>query len=187
MFGEIIRVLKPDGTYLCTTLAQEHILKKFLIFFILKGYAIRLDVVRLSSDDTDLVPFLISVQRRDPKLRGVSLADGQDTTKFAKWQDAMSAVRSIQLSSSELRKLRRIGNGIVARLDLHSSDASSSTPRFHLVVVDRKGEKNQGKVAVFIVPMGSEHTWMYSSDEGLLQLAESAQRQRLIVVTLGRG
>lgn len=41
-FGEIYRVLKDDGKYICVTLLQEHILKKMLQYFSSNNWAVKL-------------------------------------------------------------------------------------------------------------------------------------------------
>jgi hypothetical protein len=43
------------------------------------------------------------------------------------------------------------------------------------------------RCAVFLVPQGREHEWLFASEEGQWQLVEQASAARLILVTLNRG
>ena len=43
--------------------------------------------------------------------------------------------------------------------------SNQSVPRYSLVVVDRKARGKAGPLAAFVVPIGQEHEWMFSSAE----------------------
>jgi hypothetical protein len=48
-----------------------------------------------------------------------------------------------------------------------------STPRYSLTIVDNKAAnipQTQSKCAVFVVPIGREHEWMFSNEEGQFQV-----------------
>jgi hypothetical protein len=63
------------------------------------------------------------------------------------------------------------------------------SPRFEVSLVDlkRKPREVNCKYAVFIVPQGREHEWMFANDQGLVKLSETANFARLFVVSLVRG
>jgi ubiquinone/menaquinone biosynthesis C-methylase UbiE len=60
------------------------------------------------------------------------------------------------------------------------------TARFSLTVIDHSLRAKNGTCACFIVPQGREHEWLFTSDEGLKQLAESANFNRLVVASMNR-
>ena len=68
-----------------------------------------------------------------------------------------------------------------------SSAAASAVARYKLVVVDRRVKVRKKPLAAFIVPMGREHEWMFSSEEGQNQLTADAGFSRLAIVTMQRG
>ncbi len=59
--------------------------------------------------------------------------------------------------------------------------------RYKLVVVDRRVKVRKKPLAAFIVPMGREHEWMFSSEEGQNQLTTDAGFSRLAIVTMQHG
>ncbi|GBG81413.1 hypothetical protein CBR_g32089 [Chara braunii] len=73
----------------------------------------------------------------------------------------------------------------------NSGDNSSrvSRGRFTATVLDAKksGMSLAHRCAVFLVPQGREHEWLFSSEEGQWQLVERAGAARLILVVLNRG
>ncbi len=63
-------------------------------------------------------------------------------------------------------------------------------PKYTLTVMDVAPELGGGKsqaVVAFIVPQGREHEYLFSTDDGLRQIAESADCCRFLSVTLNRG
>lgn len=92
------------------------------------------------------------------------------------------------------RKLKQGTEGVILELSLFDHSTGISNPRYLLTIVDQKREntKNKkkssrsGKCGVFIVPQGKEHEWMFATPEGQMQLAETANFDRLIIVALGR-
>ena len=59
--------------------------------------------------------------------------------------------------------------------------------RYSIVVVDRAERVRKQPLAAFIVPIGREHEWMFSSREGQDQLVNDAGFSRLAIVTMHRG
>ena len=59
--------------------------------------------------------------------------------------------------------------------------------RFRLSIVDGEAGSSSLAAAVFLVPQGREHEWMFGSEEGQQSLRDSAGTARLIVVSFGRG
>eukprot|EP00897_Mesotaenium_endlicherianum_P005937 jgi/Mesen1/5371/ME000268S04572 len=60
--------------------------------------------------------------------------------------------------------------------------------RYLAVVLDSKeGAMQSLPCAVFLVPQGREHEWLFAAEEGQWQLVESARAARLILIRLNRG
>ncbi|CAM9246032.1 unnamed protein product [Phaeothamnion confervicola] len=95
--------------------------------------------------------------------------------------------------------LRKLAPGRLEEEPLwRAGDLSGSDPRFTLVIVDVAGPPPRLShaggsgvetvpCAVVLVPRGREREYMFASEEGLHQVAASANCRRLIAVRLGRG
>lgn len=102
---------------------------------------------------------------------GGSAAGGAD----ASWVDAQRALKAIT-------PLSRV------HLTLEDGRAEGAAAvRYKLVVVDRRVKVRKKPLAAFIVPMGREHEWMFSSEEGQNQLTTDAGFSRLAIVTMQHG
>ncbi|CAI5746638.1 unnamed protein product [Peronospora destructor] len=69
----------------------------------------------------------------------------------------------------------------------HGAVEDQVNPRFTLRLVDVHTRGPNGSCAVFLIPQGREHEWMFSTEEGANELATGAGFSRLILVALGRG
>ncbi|QDZ21007.1 methyltransferase [Chloropicon primus] len=65
---------------------------------------------------------------------------------------------------------------------------ANTAPRFRAVVLDLEEKGGEQKpCAVFLVPQGREHEWLFSSGEGQKELLSGCGVLRLIIVSLERG
>ena len=97
-------------------------------------------------------------------------------------QARMRAVEDLERSFSGLRAGQRIADVSLTRED---------RCRFKAAVLDAEEEAScsGGKMqpcAVFLVPQGREHEWLFSSEEGQRELLGGCQVSRLIIVSLLR-
>ncbi len=76
-------------------------------------------------------------------------------------------------------------------LSCESSEQLAKEVRFKAAVLDVRGElprdPRQVSCAVFLVPQGREHEWLFSSEEGRWELLAGCSVTRLVVVSLERG
>jgi spermidine synthase len=95
-------------------------------------------------------------------------------------------IKSLQQFAMLRHYFKRLHTGEVCSVDLWHPDIPEE-PRFTVSVVDiSHKQSSNGQFAIFLVPHGQESNWLFSADEGLQQLAESAGYQRLVVVNLHR-
>lgn len=169
-----------------------------------------LDAV-VSDSESPLCPFLVVITK-DPalttqqrlnlyfqrssttKAKGGSDSEGEG--ELVDVAQASEKVKEKQWMADMRKKIDTLGNGVVFELKLHDQQQQQQqqvqqkedNPKYILTIVDqRKRTQNvNGKCAVFIVPQGREHEWMFATEEGKLQLADTAGYSRLIIVTLGR-
>ncbi|XP_072176738.1 eEF1A lysine and N-terminal methyltransferase-like [Diadema setosum] len=199
MFGEVARVLKLGGRYVCITLAQNHVLSKLLQYFPSEGWMLRIQKVDQSQreDDSDQgspLPVFVVICTKLKKMGAVhtpilevSMSEGRTPSRVTSKDEVRQMVKDFQdyaIVQDRLHKESLCGQPM--SMDLWAPD--SKYPRYTMHIVDRpKGKTLEKKFAVFIVPQGRETEFLFVSDKGRGQLAEQAGFQRLVVVTLHRG
>lgn len=197
MFEEIDRVLRVGGRYVCISLAQKHVIHGALKYFVDRGWLTRIHCLpRTRSDkfqDDFPLPVFTFVFTKFKKIPGTSpilefvMGEDGQAGRYNSENELCEIVEETQnynLIRSNLHKKLQTDEQI--QLDLQSPGTTMS--RFTLTVVDRVKTKQRGnKFAIFIVPQGREIEWMFSTNSGRLQLAETAGFKRLVVVCLHRG
>ena len=196
MLEEISRVLRVGGRYICISLAQEHILNKLLQFFSKLNWFIRVQKVETPSSASPLPVFAFVFTKTRPKpdmsvkmpqiLEMIS-DSSEMVTRLENVEELQQSVQAIQEYALVKKHLKTLHPEEYFQIDLWSAE-SLLDPRYSLTVVDLKPSKSRkGKFAVFIVPQGREHEWMFSVPEGQKQLASSADFDRLVIVAQNRG
>ncbi|XP_035997324.1 eEF1A lysine and N-terminal methyltransferase isoform X1 [Fundulus heteroclitus] len=197
MLGEVSRVLKVGGRYVCVTLAQESVVKLAVEHFVQLGWAVRLHCLQeergKEEEDTFALPVfvLVCTKFRQPMpapILEMCVGDDGAPVRHAQACELLSAVREYQ-AYSVLRKRLRTSTEPGSSLSLTLCDARTGLPRYTLTVQDcPPGAKvpRPNQFAIFIVPRGSETAWLYCSPEGRRQLAASANFRRLVIVSMHR-
>nr|XP_054770161.1 eEF1A lysine and N-terminal methyltransferase-like [Lytechinus pictus] len=199
MFGEIGRVLKVGGRYICITIALENLISKLLSYFSSEGWMVRVHKIDSPNKDDrsesrSPLPIFIVVSTKFKKMAALqspilelSLSEGSSPERVSSIEDIIKAIRSQQdyaMLQHNLNK-RSFCNESVS-LDLYAPN--NKNPRFTLYIVDKpKGKIPANKFAIFIVPQGRETEYLFGTDKGRGQLANQAGFQRLVVATLHRG
>ncbi|GAQ85556.1 S-adenosyl-L-methionine dependent methyltransferases [Klebsormidium nitens] len=78
-------------------------------------------------------------------------------------------------------------NGTAAETERKHSGTDSSSSESSASTSMGSAPARAHRCAVFLVPQGREHEWLFASEEGQWQLVEQASAARLILVTLNRG
>lgn len=193
MFGEISRILKVGGRYVCISLAQEHIASKVLEYFSEAGWMVRVCRVDESEKEEEkrdfhmpVFVFVLTKFKKMPNMKPIlEMAYFDDRIeRLGSQEEVKAAIKEMQhygIVRQQLENKHQTDEEI--SLELFSS--ASNTPRYTLHVVDRPQTSGK-KFAVFIVPEGRETEWLFSSVAGRKQLRDSAGFERLVVVTLHR-
>ncbi|XP_068207837.1 eEF1A lysine and N-terminal methyltransferase isoform X1 [Palaemon carinicauda] len=194
-FTELSRVLRVGGRYVCVSLLQEHIMDYVLQWFPQNCWMVR--VCRCEEAEkarTDVGEFSFPVFvlvctkfRQMPNFNPViEIQLHGDMVQRVKNPDELKDnVRELQqyaLLRHNLHTQKVAGENMC--LDLF--DPKSGNTRYLLHVVDSPKNSHTLKFAVFIVPHGREHEWMFGTVEGRSKLAENAGALRLVVVHLCR-
>ncbi|CAM6106352.1 unnamed protein product [Calypogeia fissa] len=200
--SEVKRVLKVAGRFACITLAQQHVIELLLHTF-RDGWQLRIHGLQLSAGDSpsSLEPFLVIAKHEGGEnLPQVSFdldMDWRGTSNMFQMEAVVEAVdtenvlRSKGLATSEISEdLEHSPQNIYDKLHpgrrlttkLVSQDARFT---FTCIILDAKEDIELAyQCAVFLVPKGRAHEWLFSSAEGQWELTESAKAGRLILVSL---
>lgn len=104
---------------------------------------------------------------------------------------AQTLLPQIQSFAQKQYGLRSLRVGRLEEFELWAESAAAlPTPRFTLQIVDVANRNHTGiqhRCVVFFIPQGRENEWMFCTEEGLKQVAESAKCCRLIAVRCNRG
>uniref|UniRef100_A0A912MPY0 Methyltransf_11 domain-containing protein n=1 Tax=Haemonchus contortus TaxID=6289 RepID=A0A912MPY0_HAECO len=189
MFCEVQRVLKVAGRCLIVTLAQHHIVKHFMEHFLSKHqFLLRVHELENSASGFPMPIFiLVATKLRNVMLMSMPIelcrAGSDRFEKFAHLHDVLSVIASEQELSQFVHMCSR-------KLDHEASISIESQfesgPRYRIYIVDDINVKIFRSYAVFVVPLGREGEWIFSTEKGRMTLRQQAEKDRLAVVTLSR-
>ncbi|RWS13918.1 methyltransferase-like protein 13 isoform X1 [Dinothrombium tinctorium] len=202
MFGEIDRVLKFMGRYICISLLQSHVLTKFLNWFQSKNnYMIRIhrcfDAETAMQIETNLsavifpvfvvvctkmnsslsFPFELYLQN-DLSAKPMKISNVDEVLIVVNTMQQY-AVLTYSLKNKSIPPDSEISLTLFTQID-------ESNPRYSIFILDNISQDSTTKYAVFIVPQGQETQWLFGSPEGRRELAKMCKTQRLAVVHLNR-
>ncbi|RQM14888.1 hypothetical protein DD237_003055 [Peronospora effusa] len=206
MLNEVERVLAPGGRYCCVTMAQDFILQHLLGFFLTAkdntttSWSVGVQELPREARKP-FAPFFVAAM----KCRNTNNKVQYNAKEFVsdvrearqRWLiHEVEATQWFAMTQAALRQLK-VGRQEVIELiandekDMqvgeHGSVEGQVNPRFTLRLVDVHTRGPNGSCAVFLIPQGREHEWMFSTEEGANELATGAGFSRLILVALGRG
>nr|XP_016941888.1 eEF1A lysine and N-terminal methyltransferase homolog [Drosophila suzukii] len=196
-FKEILRTMRNGGRYVGISLLQEHILN-FLLEFLPKHNCMLRIVHCLgveqankekNADDALTMPVFVVVATKFKSLPMPILEFGfgndkmQRFTAVSELSNAVSSVQKAALVCNGLARSNIAGHNEVI-MDLHRP--SEQNPRYTIHILDKPPARGLGKYAAFIVPQGREVEWLFATPVGRKKLQDSANFQRLAVVTLHR-
>uniref|UniRef100_M4BQG5 Methyltransferase type 11 domain-containing protein n=1 Tax=Hyaloperonospora arabidopsidis (strain Emoy2) TaxID=559515 RepID=M4BQG5_HYAAE len=213
MLREVRRVLAAGGRFCCVTMAQDFILQHLLDFFVMdvheEATVWSVSVQELPRERRKpFVPFLVAAlkcwkadARAQAKVRynAKHFVSDKDDARLRWLTHEVEATQWFAMTQAALRQLK-VGRQEV--IELIANDEKSMTnqvesqcgivdgqvnPRFTLRLVDTSQRGPNGSCAVFLIPQGREHEWMFSTEEGANELAAGAGFSRLILVAFGRG
>ncbi|KAJ1359566.1 hypothetical protein KIN20_018331 [Parelaphostrongylus tenuis] len=189
MFREVERVLKEVGRYLVVTLAQHHIVKFWVDHFLnTRRFLLRVHEVENRASSFSMPVFIFVAT----KLRN-SMNVSMPIELFLQGSDRVERVSNPEdllpliISEQELSQFVHLCS---RRLEHQASIAIESRlergPRYRFHIVDNIKAETIRSYAVFIVPLGRENEWLFSSEKGRSALRDQTGKDRLVVVTLSR-
>ena len=207
MFSEISRVLKYFGRYVCISLLQEHVLERFLHWFINENpnWICRIhrcqQIMRQQQQQQDLdfvnfPVFIVTCLKMKTKLpEPYCELDMNGERKFKKIHNPIGEMPTIIRSLQRMELLKyMIRNGKIDddnfNIELFDESSNSNDCRYKFYFVQKsiivRSNNNNIRCSVFIVPQGREHEWMFATGKGRIELLKQCRCDRLIVVFLSR-
>ncbi|CAK9212256.1 unnamed protein product [Sphagnum troendelagicum] len=197
LLSEVKRVLRPGGQYVCVTLAQKHVIG-VLLETLRQGWEICLHQVSEASRDpsSPLQPFLVVATKTnsaDIPLVTLLTGDVPHANSLVDVVNEENKLRSEARNAGYKTSLKPDEKEVESKLQdiyeqLHPGRRNTVVLGGHYpaVVMDAKPHSASPtyRSAVFLVPKGRAHEWLFSSEEGQWQVLESAQAGRLILVML---
>ncbi|CAM9705323.1 unnamed protein product [Chrysoparadoxa australica] len=210
MMREVSRVLLPGGYYMCVTLAQGFILKALLSG--MAGWTVELHAL-ITSKKSPFLPFVVVAKKPNSGVGdkrhsadsvfslGTNVIHESTATAYFDALGVVSAEGARLIGQDEISKHIQAAQEVHKRrydLSFHRpgryeeehlwSKLNTAVPRYTLLILDTNNARTSAlRCAVVIIPRGRELDFAFNSEEGLLQVAESANARRLIAVRLNRG
>lgn len=195
MFEEIQRVLKPNGKYVCISLAEDYVFAELSKFFVTSSrvadFDWKVDIERISSQKpSPFIPFVFTIQKAPlssrppaPTIFVDSLGNVLSTGQSLAANEVAPSIKHMQ-DFQELRfKLNKVEVGRFETVQLWAG--GSDIPRFSVYVLDVSMESTLA-CAVFFIPTGRESDYQFTTHEGLIDIAFQANCRRLIAVSCNR-
>ncbi|GJQ66855.1 hypothetical protein Trydic_g7881 [Trypoxylus dichotomus] len=193
-FGEICKVLKNGGKYIAISLLQEHIAKKILTYFSSNKWAIK--IIRCheaenkaSEASENTLPVFMVVCSKNKATSPMFLEISLSPDKFVKYErvdDIFNIVSDIQRAAIVCSHLKNTSVINQEQISFDIFENENSKPRFTVYIVDIRPERGNSSYAAFIVPQGRESEWLFSTNEGRLQLTKMSKNNRLVIIILHR-
>lgn len=195
--SEVKRVLGHGGRYACITLAQSHVIE-LLLSHLRHGWLVSIHRIQqlCGAPASELRPFLVVATRDLPTSCSLVEISFDPAIYIGEYKLQMRSLEKVVKKENLIRKsvidgddikhlaVENVLPGRMVSVALHGQGLSRSS--YSAVVLDAPESFGpfKYKCAVFLVPKGRRHEWLFSSKEGQWQVVESAKSVRLIMVFL---
>lgn len=192
-FNEITRVLCRGGRYICISLLQEHILRKFVSYFALKNFMLRITRCheaenKTKNEEGSSIPVFSIMATKFPgikdKILELSLTD-DSPIKVKNEDELINSILSVQQSALVCDRLSKKNVSDVGEINLDLYQPGNDNPRYKIYILD-KPNSNGKTYAAFLVPQGRETDWLFSTSQGRKEFLGNVDKDRVAIVVLGR-
>lgn len=170
-------------------MAEDYILECVMSYFV-KKLKNNVFVKALENKQKALAPFVFTFRKRSNAGMGMVGLEKNFTTNACSVECSNWVIKQIQavqfyaMTKDEIAKIQP-GRSLKA---IELLESENELPRYIVHVVDViQGGGPNGSCAVFLIPQGREHEWMFGTEKGRMQVAQGSGFGRLIVIALGRG
>ncbi|KAL9689097.1 hypothetical protein QQ045_033528 [Rhodiola kirilowii] len=197
--SEVKRVLKPQGRFVCLTLAESHVIGLLFSKFRF-GWEVSMHIIpQKPSDNPNLRTFVLVAEKQISALPNQitalfkpSLLDSKATQARGVCEalEIENKIRSGYVKNSDieyaLEDLKLGVKGNIMELCPGRRIQLTLGDRYRAVLLDAHEQSDSYlfHCAVFLVPKMRAHEWLFSSEEGQWKVVESSKAARLILVLL---
>ncbi|KAL5702798.1 hypothetical protein ACHQM5_027966 [Ranunculus cassubicifolius] len=203
--SEVKRVLKPQGKFVCLTLAESHVLALLLSKFRYGWKMVVHAIPNKRSNRKSFRTFMVVVEKEmssqlhqimcsfdissldcDINQRGglIEALDRENRTRgeCAPGADILYSLEDLKLGAGG--DLKELSPG--RRLQLTLGEDGQSLLSYKAVLLDAQQQSDDFTFhcGVFLVPKTRSHEWLFASEEGQWLIVESSNAARLIMVLL---
>ncbi|KAI6176247.1 [Heparan sulfate]-glucosamine N-sulfotransferase [Aphelenchoides bicaudatus] len=182
MFEEISRVLIPLGKYVVVTLAQDHIVHKFLETFHKSGRFLA-HIHRVETDKSFAMPVFVFVatKLRVPMTTPIHFMNAASV--WEKLGDEKELAINLR-GEREFAWLFHQTAGCLGEEVTFTLSDQFGQPRYVFTILDDPALTTLLTYGVFIVPVGHETDWLFTTAKGRATLRKQCGRHRLLLVQL---
>ena len=209
MFNEIIRILNSNGKYICITLAEHYIIDVLLTYFSTLeelNVIINIDAIE-SKQESPFIPFYIEITKNtsttttttnkvknsknirlhfDEFGKANPVTSNRLSIPYIHYTTAIQQLIQIQQYHNKQYQLSTIQVGRFEKLHFYSQE-HVEIPRFTIFLYDYSENNDVSlNMAVFMVPIGRESDYTFTSPDGLFEIAKQANCKRLLAVCCNR-
>lgn len=204
MFEEINRVLSNNGKYVCITLAEKFIIETLITYYTnleSLGFSISVDSIQ-SKKESPFLPFYIEITKtisgssisNDKCIRlhldefGVPFPASTNRLTLPRitGAQAIAQLNQIQEFHQKQFQLAKLEVGRFEKLQFWSEE-HPEIPRFTIFLLDHSDSSLVTlSMAVFMVPVGRESDFQFTTADGLRDIAAQANCKRLLAVCCNR-
>ncbi|KAF7457076.1 spermine/spermidine synthase family,related protein [Cryptosporidium felis] len=183
-----LELLATNGRYILITLGQDYVAKALTIG--LYNYGLEIIVEPLVKiQNSKFLPYYIEIIKSTQKLDSGNSFFKIKGMEFG--EDFGSINHSIWTLSRKLKELsamywnnKYVGDYSPGEIKEYRLNAKNSKNGFFITVYDRIVSDNCEKLTVgFLVPLGEEQDWLYSTRRGFEEISDQAKCKRLIVIS----
>ncbi|MFH4980154.1 hypothetical protein AB6A40_006863 [Gnathostoma spinigerum] len=187
MFSEVRRVLAFGGRYIVISLAQDYILRCFLEMFNKdKQYVIRVQKVRATSDEFPMPVFLLIATKLRIPLPNYVMEFSNSPEAAPQRVGSIGEICSLAAAEQEVAMFCQMCRKRLPKEATILISSARGANRYELTIVDTQEKHNLTSYAVFIIPIGRERDWIFSTPKGRMCLRADCGKDRLLVARLFR-
>eukprot|EP01038_Epipyxis_sp_PR26KG_P011978 gene11978-16034_t len=213
MFDEIVRILNNNGKYICITLGESFIFRQLLLYFNTENYKISINCVN-NTKPSPFIPLFIVITKYNEQASNhhnntnriiirndqfghvltnsiecnaeVGTEKINQIQEFHRKQFELSQFSHHRFETMHLWSTATIENSLKSDIKEHQKDDNNDDiPKFTVYILDANEYANLS-CAVFLIPMGRESDYQFTTLDGLSNIAQQANCKRLLAVSCNR-
>ena len=151
-----MKILNDNGSYLCISLLQDHILREILNYFIKQKCIINIHEVLIKN--SKFFPFLVNIVKIkeneifDDKIK--LFIKGEDKPYELNINECLKKIKDLQLMTYFMTDVKKFRQGQRFTIDIwDSNNKDSNIPKYTLHIVDSQESKILTQAIIYIITL----------------------------------